>query len=257
MMKQLHARLRVLREDMQNPVFGGKIHNDTVQDLQRMLLDNVDTILQSLSLESVRSEALNGIIKELAEIADACVDLQQNRNRPDSDPVMGWDNAKLTLGTLRKARAIQSTARVAEGESVPDNAVEIAAYRRALERIIRDDDCDPVQIAHQAITPYTDWKASSESNINEILSYRQRSIAGWGGRWWSAWRPPGAMNGYQLARYILKPPQPSPKLRRGARSWRRSVRPPTINPGLMCSERIKTRRTQRGIGGCGRGISSF
>ena len=56
--KQLQVRLRVLREDMQNPCFGSTIHNATVQDLQRMLLANVDTILQALSLESVREEVL-------------------------------------------------------------------------------------------------------------------------------------------------------------------------------------------------------
>lgn len=66
-----------------------------------------DLALQSLSQEAVRDEAVREIIDELAAIADACVDLQQNRKRPDSDPVMGWDNAPLTLGTLRKARALK------------------------------------------------------------------------------------------------------------------------------------------------------
>ena len=30
-------------------------------------------------------------------------------NQKIYDPVMGWDNAKLTLGTLRKARAIRDS----------------------------------------------------------------------------------------------------------------------------------------------------
>lgn len=45
---------------------------------------------------------------------------------------------------------------------VPENAVEIAAYRKALEKIIWDGNCDPVQIAHQAITPYTGWLQSND-----------------------------------------------------------------------------------------------
>jgi hypothetical protein len=53
------------------------------------------------------SEAVEPIIKELAAIADACADLHQNRNAPDSLPLMGWDNAKLTLGTVRLARALR------------------------------------------------------------------------------------------------------------------------------------------------------
>ncbi len=41
------------------------------------------------------------------------------------------------------------------------------AYRAALDRIIADD-CDPVQVAHTAITPYTKWVPVSEEEAAEI-----------------------------------------------------------------------------------------
>lgn len=54
--------------------------------------------------EYVPDAGTESIINELAAIADACADLHQNRNRANGDPIMQWDNAKLTLGTVRKAR---------------------------------------------------------------------------------------------------------------------------------------------------------
>ena len=50
------------------------------------------------------------IVAELAAIGEAVCDLSQNRKRPDSEPIMGWDNAKLTLGTVRKCRAMLAAA---------------------------------------------------------------------------------------------------------------------------------------------------
>jgi hypothetical protein len=49
---------------------------------------------------------------------------------------------------------------IRNAEPVKDLAPELATYRRALEKIIREsDDPGAVQIAHQAITPYTNWIA--------------------------------------------------------------------------------------------------
>lgn len=47
-------------------------------------------------------------------------------------------------------------------EFVPDDAVELATYRRALETIIRDGSVDPVQVAHEAIMPHTEWFGAEE-----------------------------------------------------------------------------------------------
>lgn len=50
---------------------------------------------------------VKAIIDELASIADACADLDQNKRRGHNEPIMQWDDAKLTLGTIRKARWIR------------------------------------------------------------------------------------------------------------------------------------------------------
>jgi len=80
-----------------------------------------DLALRALSPSPEREgQSVQDIINELASIADACADLSQNERRPDSDQVMGWDNAKLTLGTLRNARRLRDSPRPehvrAEGE---------------------------------------------------------------------------------------------------------------------------------------------
>lgn len=71
--------------------------------MKLLTIEEIDEVLGRAS----PSEAVQPIINELAAIADACADLHQNRNRPDSDPIMGWDNAKLTLGTVRLARSLR------------------------------------------------------------------------------------------------------------------------------------------------------
>lgn len=47
-------------------------------------------------------------------------------------------------------------------DSPPDNAVELAAYRRALEQIVDEADCDPVQVALSAMAPFTNWVTAPE-----------------------------------------------------------------------------------------------
>jgi hypothetical protein len=68
---------------------------------------------QDLIIAALRSQPPAGfalvpveIVRELAAIGEAVCDLAQNRKRPDSVPIMGWDDAKLTLGTVRKCRTL-------------------------------------------------------------------------------------------------------------------------------------------------------
>ena len=81
----------------------------------RLTLGQQDELLAMCAVpEDVRIKA---IIGELAAIADACADLHQNRNRDNGDAIMQWDNAKLTLGTVRKARWLRDSQAKPQDES--------------------------------------------------------------------------------------------------------------------------------------------
>lgn len=56
------------------------------------------------------------------------------------------------------SRMAWNAAQACRAEGVAQDG-ELATYRKALEQIINDPDCDGVQVAHEAITPYTPWKA--------------------------------------------------------------------------------------------------
>lgn len=45
---------------------------------------------------------------------------------------------------------------------------ELQTYRAALDKIISDDNCDPVQIAHEAITPHTPWRKATKEETAAI-----------------------------------------------------------------------------------------
>ena len=47
--KELHRKLKVLLEDMQNPCYGSTIHNNTVQDFTMLTLKYADMIVEALS----------------------------------------------------------------------------------------------------------------------------------------------------------------------------------------------------------------
>jgi predicted transcriptional regulator len=89
------------------------------------------------------------------------VDEYQARLNGDRAAIRVIDELKRELSRLRAAPQESRS-------EVPENAVELAAYRRALEQIIRSEDCDPVQVAHEAITPFTDWAGASEVQTRAI-----------------------------------------------------------------------------------------
>ena len=70
------------------------------------------------------------------------------------------DNAGIRQSTERASEAALAAPEV----STPTTPSEFErrVYRIALERIIDDETCDPVEVAHRAITPYTKWRAVDE-----------------------------------------------------------------------------------------------
>lgn len=73
--------------------------------------------------------------------------------RPDNDKAIAL--LKDIRGRVEKALSLT------EGKPV-----EREAYRKALDEVVRgdlmDDAFDPLQVAHEAITPFTDWRAVEE-----------------------------------------------------------------------------------------------
>lgn len=45
---------------------------------------------------------------------------------------------------------------------------ELKVYRAALDRIIADQNCDPVQVAHEAITPFTPWRKATKEETAHL-----------------------------------------------------------------------------------------
>lgn len=87
---------------------------------------------------AARAEVLpiDSIINELAAIADACADLHQNRNRGNGEAIMAWDNAKLTLGTIRKARWIR------DGKAAPSPRAPIQAHSKTEYKRLKEMGAD-------------------------------------------------------------------------------------------------------------------
>lgn len=87
--------------------------------------------------------------RELVDTANAC-----DGDGDKSDYRKAW-------AFVRKIANLKTLSAPTErGTSNPQD-VELATYRRALEKIIDDENCDPVQVAHEAITPYTPWEPVS------------------------------------------------------------------------------------------------
>ena len=76
--------------------------------------------------------------------ADPELLVEWNRRAPLAEVGAHGDNIAATIDILAQTR------------------MERDSYRKALEEIINDPDCDGVQVAHEAITPYTTWKAVRE-----------------------------------------------------------------------------------------------
>lgn len=80
-------------------------------------------------------------------------------------------------GKWERGRCLQCELEAARKDA-ERTAVELAAYRRALEKIIDDEDCDSVQVAHQTITPFTPWKPVSPETEPSIDAAMRQEKAG-------------------------------------------------------------------------------
>ena len=73
------------------------------------------------------------------------------------------DYGKRVVRRILRALAAEQPEHATVSTSTTSGELERRVYRVALERIINEADCDAVEIAHRAITPYTRWKAIDEN----------------------------------------------------------------------------------------------
>lgn len=97
------------------------------------------------------TEAMWEHMKKVNELATAKIRALRVENKQLRDELKARDPELWELSEQIQALEMRLQSRDAQ----------ILVYDRALDKIIADENCDQVQVAHEAITPYRKWRAVS------------------------------------------------------------------------------------------------